>query len=83
MIATQATIASHPSERMIQVQTAACATVRMLILAALRILMFRLISSANCGKRKGLQASFLFVGVANRHHWGSGMRLGATRQVGA
>jgi hypothetical protein len=54
----------------------------MLILAALRILMFRLISSANRGKRKGLQTSFLFVGVANWHHWGSGTRLGATRQVG-
>jgi hypothetical protein len=30
-IATQATIASHPIERMIHVQTAACAAVRMLI----------------------------------------------------
>jgi hypothetical protein len=38
MIATQATMASHPTERMIQVQTTACADVRMLILAALRIL---------------------------------------------
>jgi hypothetical protein len=31
MIATQATMASHPIERMIHVQTAACAVVRMLI----------------------------------------------------
>jgi hypothetical protein len=31
MIATQATMASQPIERMIQVQTAACAIVRMLI----------------------------------------------------
>ena len=35
MIATQATMASHPIERMIHVQTAACATVRTLILARL------------------------------------------------
>jgi hypothetical protein len=38
MIATQATMASHPTERKIQVQTTACAAVRMRILAALRIL---------------------------------------------
>jgi hypothetical protein len=36
IIAAQATMASHPIERTIHVQTAACAAVRMLILAALR-----------------------------------------------
>jgi hypothetical protein len=56
---------------MIQVHIAVCAVVRILILEALRILMSRLISSPNSGKRKGLRASFLFVGVVNLHHWDS------------
>jgi hypothetical protein len=68
MIATQATMASQPTERMIQVQTAACAIVRMLILAVLRILILTLISSSNRGKREGLSRVVFVSGVTNRHH---------------
>jgi hypothetical protein len=67
--ATHATMANHPIERMIQVQTAACAAVRMLILAALRNLNLTLISSSNRGKRKRLYIVFLFVIVVDQHHW--------------
>lgn len=77
MIATQATIASQPTERMIQVQTAACAIVRMLILAVLRILLFTLIPSSNRDKQEGLWSVVFVCCVANLHHWGGGTRLGA------
>lgn len=65
-------MANHPIERMIQVQTAACAAVRMLILAALRNLNLTLISSPNRGKRKRFHVVFLFVIVADQHHWAGG-----------
>ena len=58
MIATQATMANHPTERMIQVQTAACAPVRILILAALQILMSTLIALPNRGKWKDRDLRF-------------------------
>ena len=58
MIATQVTMASHPTERMIHVQTAACAVVRMLILAVLRNLVLTLISSPNRSKWKGRHRLF-------------------------
>jgi hypothetical protein len=73
-IATQATIASHPIERMIHVQTAACAAVRMLILAVLRSLTVRLIASPDRGKRKVVHTVFLFVTVADEHHWRAAFR---------
>ena len=69
MIATQATMASHPVARMIHVQTAVCAAVRMLILAVLRSLTVRLIASPDRGKRKVVNAVALFVTVADLHRW--------------
>jgi hypothetical protein len=79
MIATQATMASQPTERVIQVQTAACAIVRMLILAVLRIPIVTLISSFNRSKRGRLVERRFCCGVTNRHHWGGGIGLGAAR----
>ncbi len=68
IIATQATMASHPVARMIHVQTAVCAAVRMLILAVLRSLTMKLIASPNGGKRKVVYVVSLFVTVADWHH---------------
>jgi hypothetical protein len=69
VIATQATIASHPVARMIHVQTAVCAAVRMFVLAVLRSLTVRLIASPNGRKRKVVDAVALFVTVADWHRW--------------
>jgi hypothetical protein len=65
MIATHATMANHPNERMIHVQTAACAAVRKLILAALRNLNVTLISSSNRRKQKGFPTILLSLTVAD------------------
>jgi hypothetical protein len=58
-------MASHPIERTIHVQTAACAAVRMLILATLWNLSSTLTSSPNRGKRKGIYTVFLFASVTD------------------
>jgi hypothetical protein len=58
-------MATHPIERTIHVQTAACAAVRMLILAGLRNLSSPLTSSPNRGKRKGFYTAFLFASVTD------------------
>jgi hypothetical protein len=65
VIATQPTMASHPVARMIHVQTAVCAAVRMLILAVLRSLKVRLSASPDRGKRKAVHAVTLFATVAD------------------
>jgi hypothetical protein len=71
-------MANHPIERMIQVQTAVCAAVRMLILAPLRNLNITLISSPNRGKRKCFSHRVLFVIVAYQHHWAGGNFVSAS-----